>query len=91
LKTLVKCDWVWNPTESATSTSDVLTLGQYFLCAFDAAAQQVFVRRQTGGSAKLRSEMHPGRPGRRGKVGEADRLVQVGLNVFYDPTEPPAR
>src|SRR6266853_5853382 len=21
LKTLVKCDWVWNPTESATSTS----------------------------------------------------------------------
>jgi len=47
LKTLVKCDWVWNPTDSADIHQRQAGSDEHLLSPLDPAAQEVFVGPQT--------------------------------------------
>jgi hypothetical protein len=66
-------------------------LAWQYSSAPDPATQQVFVRPEPGLHAESRHEMDPRQAGRRRDFGEADVLIEMGVDLVERASESPFR
>jgi hypothetical protein len=62
---------------------------EHILGAFNATAQDEFVRPYAGRGPKLGGEMHPAEASGTGKVGKPDWIGEVGINELDNTPMPP--
>ena len=64
-------------------------LAEQLLGALDSSLQDEVVWPHAGGCAELGSEVHAGKPGGGGHVGQGDSTGQVGIDMVRDPLHSP--